>query len=168
MEPGLAELNALPDEQARERLRACCAATAWLDAVVAGRPYADAGALHAASAVALEALDWAGVRQALDVHPRIGSRLPADAASVEAGWSAQEQAGTARASEDVKAALVTANRAYEERFGHVFLIFATGKSDTEMLAAARQRVHNNDAVERATVRAELAKIVDLRLDKLLA
>jgi 2-oxo-4-hydroxy-4-carboxy-5-ureidoimidazoline decarboxylase len=168
MQSGLAELNALPAEQARERLRACCAATAWLDAVGAGTPYADAAALHAASAVALEALDWVGVRQALDAHPRIGSRLPAGAASVEAGWSAQEQAGTAGASEDVKAALVTANRAYEERFGHVFLIFATGKTDTEMLAAARQRVHNDDAVERATVRAELAKIVDLRLDKLLA
>jgi 2-oxo-4-hydroxy-4-carboxy-5-ureidoimidazoline decarboxylase len=165
MDFALADLNAQPEEQARQKLYACCASTAWLDTVVAGRPYADPPALHAASAAALEALDWAGVREALDAHPRIGER--ARASGAEAAWSAQEQAGMAGATNDVRASLAAANRAYEDRFGHVFLIFATGKTDEQMLAAARQRLDNDDAAEQATVRAELVKIVDLRLDKLL-
>jgi len=71
------------------------------------------------------------------------------------------------ATESTRAALVAANRAYEERFGHVFLIFATGKSDTEMLAAARERIGHDEATERGVVRAELGRIVGLRLTKLL-
>src|SRR4029078_2720425 len=85
----------------------------------------------------------------------------------EAAWSATEQSGMDSATADVKAALIEANRAYEDRFGHVFLIFATGKSDTEMLAAARDRVGNDDEAEREIVRSELGKIVGLRLRKLL-
>jgi 2-oxo-4-hydroxy-4-carboxy-5-ureidoimidazoline decarboxylase len=61
---------------------------------------------------------------------------------------------------------VEGNRAYEERFGHVFLICATGLSAAEMLAALRERLGNDVEAERAAVRAELAKIVDLRLARL--
>ena len=71
------------------------------------------------------------------------------------------------ATDEIRNALVEANRAYEDRFGHVFLIFATGRSDVEMLAAAKARAGNDDQTERAVVRAELAKIVALRLGKLL-
>lgn len=164
MDPGLARLNELPSADAREALRACCAASAWLDAIVAGRPYPDRAALQEASAAALRALDWDGIREAIDVHPRIGERIAA--ATRESAWSASEQVGMAGADEETRAALVEANRAYEERFGHVFLIFATGKSDVEMLAAARERLNHGVAVERDIVRSELSKIVALRLDKL--
>jgi 2-oxo-4-hydroxy-4-carboxy-5-ureidoimidazoline decarboxylase len=157
-------LNALDEGQARELLRACCAADAWLDDVVAARPYTDREALQARSAAALAALDWAGVREALDAHPRIGERVAA--AGREADWSRREQSAMATASADVKAALVEANQAYEQRFGHIFLIFATGRTDTEMLAAARERLGHDDETERRVVREELAKIVALRLDKL--
>ena len=156
--------NALDEVQARELLRACCAADAWLDDVIAGRPYADRDALRVRSATALDALDWAGVRQALDAHPRIGERVAA--AGREADWSRREQSAMATASADVKAALVAANEAYEQRFGHIFLIFASGRSDTEMLAAARERVGHDDGTERRVVRDELAKIVALRLERL--
>jgi 2-oxo-4-hydroxy-4-carboxy-5-ureidoimidazoline decarboxylase len=113
----------------------------------------------------LAGLDWDGVREALDAHPRIGERMAA--ASREASWSAAEQSGMDGASDETRAALVEANRAYEERFGHVFLIFATGKSDTQLLAAARERTEQDVEVERETVRAELSKIVMLRLSKML-
>jgi 2-oxo-4-hydroxy-4-carboxy-5-ureidoimidazoline decarboxylase len=165
MDQGLARLNGLPAGDARERLRACCAATAWLDAVVAGRPYPDRESLQDTAAAALRALDWDGVREAIDVHPRIGERVAAQ--STEAAWSAAEQSGMSGATATTRAGLVEANRAYEERFGHVFLIFATGKSDEQMLAAARERVLHDVAVERDIVRSELAKIVHLRIDKLL-
>jgi 2-oxo-4-hydroxy-4-carboxy-5-ureidoimidazoline decarboxylase len=166
MDAGLDRLNALPADGAREQLRACCAAEAWIGAVEAGRPYASREALQAASAAALAGLEWAGIRAALGAHPRIGERMRA-VAGREAAWSASEQSGMDGASLATREALVEANRAYEERFGHVFLIFATGRSDEEMLAAARERVHNDVATERETVRSELGKIVALRLTKLL-
>ncbi len=81
---------------------------------------------------------------------------------------AGEQAGMDGAAADLRAELVAANRAYEERFGHVFLICATGLGAAEMLAALRARYGNDAAAERTVVRAELAKIVDLRLAKLAA
>jgi len=164
-EPSLARFNALPEAEARQALHACCAAAAWVDGVVAGRPYPDRSVLIDRSGAVLANLDWADVREALDAHPRIGER--ARQPGVEATWSAAEQSGMDSATADVRAALVDTNRAYEDRFGHVFLIFATGRTDTEMLAAARERLGNDEAREREIVRTELGKIVELRLTKLL-
>jgi 2-oxo-4-hydroxy-4-carboxy-5-ureidoimidazoline decarboxylase len=164
-EAGLARLNGLLDAEARDALHACCAAAAWSGELIAGRPYPDGSALLDRSAAVLASLDWADVREALDAHPRIGER--ARQAGREAAWSAAEQSGMDSATAEVRAALVEANRAYEDRFGHVFLIFATGRTDIEMLAAARERLDNDETTEREIVRAELAKIVELRLRKLL-
>ena len=163
IQAGLARLNELPGREAREALHACCAAAAWLDDLVAGRPYPDRSALLDRSAAVLANLDWADIREALDAHPRIGER--ARQAGREAAWSAAEQSGMDSATAEVRAALVEANRAYEDRFGHVFLIFATGRTDIEMLAAARERLGNDEATEREIVRIELGKIVELRLTK---
>lgn len=164
-DPGLARFNTLAGDEAAGVLHACCAATAWIAAISAGRPYPDRVTLLDRSADLLAGLDWSGIRQALDAHPRIGER--AATAGREASWSAAEQSGMDSATAEVKAALVAANRAYEERFGHVFLIFATGRTDTEMLAAARQRVDNDEPTEQGVVRTELTRIVALRLTKLL-
>jgi 2-oxo-4-hydroxy-4-carboxy-5-ureidoimidazoline decarboxylase len=162
---GLARFNALAGAEAAEVLQACCAAPAWIDAVAAGRPYPNRVALVARADDALAHLDWSSVRAALDAHPRIGERVAG--AGREASWSRSEQAGMDQSSEEVREALVAANRAYEERFGHVFLIFATGRTDAEMLAAAQQRLGNDEEVERVVVRGELGRIVGLRVAKLL-
>ncbi|HEX2774652.1 MAG TPA: 2-oxo-4-hydroxy-4-carboxy-5-ureidoimidazoline decarboxylase, partial [Micromonosporaceae bacterium] len=76
--------------------------------------------------------------------------------------------GVAGADPQVRAALVEANREYEERFGHVFLIFATGRTEAEILAAARARLGNDDEAERRVVREELGRIARLRLSKLVS
>lgn len=165
MDDALARLNGLPPDEARDALRACCASTAWVDAMVAARPFTDRSSLRSFAERSLRALDWAGIREAVDAHPRIGERMKAQGR--EAAWSASEQAGMADATAATRAALVEANRAYEERFGHVLLIFATGKTDEQLLAAARERVHHPEAQERAIVRTQLELIVALRLDKLL-
>ena len=162
-DPGLEHFNRLPD--ASDQLLACCASVPWATRVADGRPYPSRAELKATSAAALAVLDWTGLRVAVDVHPRIGARLQAEGR--EAGWSAGEQSGVNTATADTRAALVEANEAYEDRFGHVFLICATGRTDVEMLAAARTRLANDDQTEQAVVRAELAKIVSLRLVKLL-
>lgn len=157
--------NALPAERVEADLLACCAAPTWVAAVGAGRPYPSKVALLDAADAAARALSWADVAVALKAHPRIGERVAG--AGREAVWSRREQSGAAGADEQTRAALVAANRAYEDRFGHVFLIFASGRSDVEMLAAARQRVGNDEATERAIVADELRKIALLRLERLI-
>jgi len=158
----LADFNALPAADAERELLACCAAPTWARAVAGGRPYQDRMALHAAGDTAARTLTWADVVLALSAHPRIGERPVGEGR--EAAWSRREQAGADEPS--VALALVEANREYEERFGHVFLIFATGKSAPEMLAAARARLAHDDETERPVVREELRKIALLRLERL--
>jgi 2-oxo-4-hydroxy-4-carboxy-5-ureidoimidazoline decarboxylase len=119
--------------------------------------------LVATADAALRSLSWADVAQGLAAHPRIGERAAGD--SRAAAWSRREQSAAAQGGD--AAALVEANLAYEERFGHVFLIFASGKSQEEILAAARARLGNDEATERAIVADELRKIALLRLERLL-
>ncbi|MFA1540947.1 2-oxo-4-hydroxy-4-carboxy-5-ureidoimidazoline decarboxylase [Actinomadura monticuli] len=142
-------------------LRACCASRRWVAAVAGHR---DLDALRAASRRALDELEWADVEEALAAHPRIGDRVGGGAR--EAGWSRGEQSGMDGAATGLRDALVEGNRAYEERFGHVFLIRASGRSALEMLADLRRRLGNDAETERQVVRRELAEIVDLRLAKL--
>lgn len=162
----LASFNELSERDAVQELMACCASPEWARTVAAGRPYPDVDAVVTSAGAALARLSWPEVALALAAHPRIGE--PPAGAGREAAWSRREQAGVRQADAPVRQELVAANRAYEERFGHVFLIFASGRTDTEMLAAARQRLGNDEATERAVVRDELAKIVKLRLERLLA
>ncbi|SEG58590.1 2-oxo-4-hydroxy-4-carboxy-5-ureidoimidazoline decarboxylase [Thermomonospora echinospora] len=158
-------LNALPAGDAERELLACCGSQAWAGSVAAGRPYRDAAALKNACDRAFNALTWADVEEALARHPRIGDRpRGVDRAS---GWSRGEQAGVQGADRQVMRALHDGNLAYEERFGHVFLVCATGLTARRMLAALRERLGNDEAAERRTVRGELLKITHLRLDKLL-
>jgi 2-oxo-4-hydroxy-4-carboxy-5-ureidoimidazoline decarboxylase len=165
---GLARLNALSADEARAALRRCCGSSRWADAMTAGRPYADAQALFSAAERTLSALGREDWLDAFAHHPRIGDRaaLAARFAGTRA-WSASEQGGVATAGADVLDALAEGNRAYEERFGHVFLVCATGKSADEMLALLRERLSNAPEVELVVAAAEQAKITRLRLEKLL-
>src|SRR5205807_7159250 len=129
-----------------------------IEAILAGRPYPSAAELAATSDAATAALDDIGLAQALGGHPRIGGR------AAEA-WSRQEQAGVANAGAEVRAALAAANAEYERRFGHVYLVCATGRGAEEMLAICQARLDNTPEVERGVVLGELAKINRLRLAK---
>jgi 2-oxo-4-hydroxy-4-carboxy-5-ureidoimidazoline decarboxylase len=159
-------LNAGDDTEAAELLRPCNASTAWAAAIVAGRPYTDLTALSAASDAVVEALPWPDVEEALAAHPRIGDR-PSDAASTENKWSRREQAGVAGADQAVLADLAAGNAAYEARFGHVYLVCASGRSAGDLLDTVRRRLDNDPTEERDVVRTELAAITRLRLAKLL-
>ncbi|MFN2478863.1 MAG: 2-oxo-4-hydroxy-4-carboxy-5-ureidoimidazoline decarboxylase [Pseudonocardiaceae bacterium] len=153
---GLDRLNALPAASAEHELLACCSAPRWAHAVAAARPYPSVDALQAAAAAALTDAD---VADGLVGHPRIGERT-ADPRSQ------REQGMVTRASPDVLAALAAGNRAYEERFGHVYLVCASGRSAAELLDVLRKRLAHDLATERDVVRRELVAINRLRLDAL--
>jgi allantoicase len=162
---GLRWLNSLPAAQASQVLATCCASRAWVERMAAGRPYADLDGLLGASDRAIDELDRDGLAEALTAHPRIGQR--AAGASTEAVWSRQEQAAVGDADAEVRAALQEGNHAYEGRFGHVFLISASGRSAEELLAALRERLGNDPDTEWGVVAEELRKITRLRLEGLL-
>jgi 2-oxo-4-hydroxy-4-carboxy-5-ureidoimidazoline decarboxylase len=161
----LAAFNALDESESRALLLACCASPAFAAKVTAGRPYPGVAELVAAAGAAVGELRWAEVREALAAHPRIGER-PAGL-SREASWSRGEQAGTADAAEDVRRRLAAGNVAYEERFGHVYLVCATGLTAGELLARLERRLGDDEETERRAVREELMKITRLRVAKLI-
>ena len=157
-----------PEEELRDRLRSCCAAEAWVEEMVVGRPYQSEAVLYAASDRATAALDALGLEQALAGHPRIGDSAPAHGGDGRsAAWSRGEQAGVATAGADVLGELAAANSAYERRFGHVYLVCASGRSAAELLAVCQARLDNDPGTERGVVLTELAKINRLRLGKML-
>ena len=132
--------------------------------MVSGRPYRTLDALTAASDATIAALGWPDIEQALAAHPRIGARgRRADAGRDRGGLVAAGAVRDPGRRPDVQAGLRAGNAAYEERFGHVFLICATGMSAASMLAALQARLGHDPATEREVVRDELTKIVRLRL-----
>jgi 2-oxo-4-hydroxy-4-carboxy-5-ureidoimidazoline decarboxylase len=155
------EFNVAAPEQAAEALRACNAAPSFARLVLAGRPYPDADALVARAEEVARALPWDEVAAALAAHPRIGDRV--EGASAEARASRREQGAMAGADDGVRAALLEGNRAYEQRFDHVFLIRAAGRSPQEMLDELRRRLGNEVPAERAEVTEQLAQITGLRV-----
>ena len=169
---GLARLNALPAGEAESALLACCGSREWARRLAAERPFADVAALYTAADRVWGALGRADWLEAFRAHPRIGERSAADPAAAGAkaaasrGWSQAEQAGTRAAGDTTRAALAEANRDYEARFGHIFIVCATGKSAEEMRALARQRLQNDPATELGIAAEEQRKITRLRLEKL--
>jgi 2-oxo-4-hydroxy-4-carboxy-5-ureidoimidazoline decarboxylase len=157
----LEEFNEQPADRAVQALRACNAAPRFAAELAAGRPYPDADTLVTRAGQVARALPWDEVAVALAVHPRIGDRV--DGASPEAAASRREQSAMQGADDGVRAALADGNRAYEERFGHVFLIRAAGRSPAEMLAELRRRLGNDAETERAEVTKQLAQITALRV-----
>ncbi len=161
---GLERLNALDTPIATGALRACNGSTAWISAVVSGRPYPSVRALLDASDEACRRLGPADVREALDDHPRIGE--PARGGGEQARLSRQEQASVGGADGDLREAIALGNRAYEERFGRVFLIRAAGRAPAEILAELRRRLVGDPVTEDVEVAEQLCQITRLRLEGL--
>lgn len=155
------EFNQLHTASARTLVAVWAAIPAWVDAVVAGRPYGSVDLL--ASRAADLAAGWtrADLDAALAHHPRIGERPVG--AGAEAAASRREQASMTDAAADVAGRIAAGNAAYEARFGRVFLIRAAGRSPEEMLAELERRLRGDDETEAAEATGQLAEIALLRL-----
>jgi 2-oxo-4-hydroxy-4-carboxy-5-ureidoimidazoline decarboxylase len=156
----LEELNALPADDAKRAFFACCGSTRWAAVMAARRPFASVEALMETADAEWRALEPHAWREAFSHHPRIGDRAAAGAAK-------HEQAGAQSAAAATLRELESLNRKYEEKFGFVFLIFASGRSADEMLDALKTRIWNREDVELRNAVGEQAKIMRLRLEKLL-
>lgn len=154
--------DALPDREVRALLRGCLDVPRWVDEVAAGRPYGDRGSLLAAADLAARSLSPEEVDQALAGHPRIGER-PGTGHNAEA--STREQSGVDPTAGDTAARLAAGNAAYEERFGHVFLVRAAGRTGEEILGELDRRLTNDPDAERVEVADNLRQIALLRLEQ---
>ena len=158
----LDRFNRLAAEEAADELLAACHSRRWAERVAAGRPYADLDALQRAADEVWLALDPEDWLEAFAAHPRIG-----EGGGAAPAWSRREQAGVGGAGQEVRERLARGNAAYEDRFGHVFLIAAGGRSAIEILAALEERLGNDPATELAVAADEHRRITRLRIERLL-
>jgi allantoicase len=166
---GIEQFNRLSQKQARRALLDCCGARRWAKQMLAMRPFPDLGyVLDTADKVwtGLDREDWL---EAFRHHPAIGEKQAKAKQSVAARrWSAGEQSAAQKAPTEELEALAGANRKYQAKFGHVFLICATGKSSGEILKNLHERMLNDPEAELRNAAEEQRKITRLRLEKLLA
>lgn len=162
----LARWNSMPSERAVENILPCCGSRAWARAMAARRPIqTEVDLLAACDAIwkDLPVSDWI---EAFQSHPRIGDAKASFAASAQsAAWSSTEQQKVATAGDVVKAALAEGNRAYERRFGRMFIVCATGKSPEEILEILERRLQNDDKTELLSAAEQQRQIAHLRLKK---
>lgn len=161
------ELNAMPAADAAEVFRSCCGSSRWVNEMVERRPFGSVAQLMSLADEVWSATGKNDLYEAFAHHPRIGEGLAVAAQSSRAeNWSSGEQAGVEAASPGLRAALAEANRAYEEKFGHIYLACATGMSSEHLLALARERLSNDPEAELRVAAEEQRKITQLRLKKL--
>jgi 2-oxo-4-hydroxy-4-carboxy-5-ureidoimidazoline decarboxylase len=146
-----------------------CGSKKWVEAMCAKRPFASGPSMIAEADriwFSLGRCDW---MEAFSHHPRIGERnLSQPKFASTAAQSNKEQSGMAAATEEQKREFAAGNREYENKFGHVFLICATGKTAGEMLAQLRTRLKNDAEAELTNATKEQSMIVRLRLERLVA
>jgi len=158
----------LSANEAQAEFLKCCGSTKWAQEMTAARPFATEQELFTRAddiSASLEDEDWL---EAFRAHPKIGEKKAATVQSQqEQKWSAQEQSGVAEASAGTISQLAERNREYEDRFGFIFIVCASGKSPDEMLAILSGRIDNEPRTELRIASEEQRKITRLRLEKLL-
>jgi OHCU decarboxylase len=168
MDRSLDAFNQLSADDAQAELLKCCGSQRWALRMCESRPFANEEDLFGKADEiwwSLTEEDWL---EAFRAHPKIGEKKAAAAQSEQtSNWSAEEQSGAESAGTTVMDALADGNRAYQSRFGFIFIVCATGKTADEMLAILNQRLSNPPEVELRNAAEEQRKITQLRLAKLL-
>ncbi|ASP37356.1 OHCU decarboxylase [Bacterioplanes sanyensis] len=164
----LTELNQLSEQHAQQQLSSCCAAERWVEGMVSLRPFESVEQLCQQADIVWQQLSEADYLQAFEAHPKIGdvSSLREKYANTKA-IAANEQSGAQHAAEATLQRLAQLNQDYQDKFGFIFIVFATGKSAEQMLELLEQRIHNSREQEIANAAANQMQITNLRLQKLL-
>lgn len=165
MNPVLARWNSLSPTDAASAVLPCCGSHAWANALAACRPIPDEHALLEASTTIWRSLPESAWQEAFDSHPRIGERhAQTEATSQSLAWSAQEQRA-ATPDEAAKQTLAETNRRYEQKFGRIFIVCASGKTSAEILAALESRMNNPPALELLEAAEQQRQITNTRLKR---
>lgn len=165
----LPNFNTLPKEDAIKHLLTCCTSSSWATKLAEQRPFHDLNELLTASDDIWQTVTEADLLEAFDGHPQIGdvSTLKEKYRNTQASAS-HEQSQVNEASDEVLHALAKGNKDYLEKFGFIFIVFATGKSAKQMLDLLNHRLPNSKEQELSNAGGEQNKITKLRLGKLFA
>ena len=161
-------LNTLPIDQANHLFLQCCTSEKWIEKMVASRPFTNSSSLRETADHIWGNLTEKDYLQAFEGHPKIG-----DVGSLKAKYAntkelaSGEQWGASNATDEIIAELANSNSAYEDKYGFIFIVCATGKSAREMLALLKDRLNNDRQQELEIASEEQRKIFHLRLEKLL-
>ncbi len=158
--PSLVDFNKMSVKDAEAELFRCCGSRRWAEQMAIFRPFPDEKALFTAAQriwLKLTSEDW---YEAFKQHPRIGG-------ATKSAWTKQEQEGVKGAPPRVLESLKKGNEAYEKKFGFIFLVCATGKTAKEMSVILKERLQNDPRTELGVAVREQAKIVKIRLEKML-
>jgi 2-oxo-4-hydroxy-4-carboxy-5-ureidoimidazoline decarboxylase len=162
----LARWNSLDLVAAAREALPCCGSQAWATALASARPIEDEHSLLETSSSLWHNLPEESWREAFDSHPRIGQNHAQTHATEESlRWSTQEQRAALTKDEADKRALEDANRRYEERFGRIFIVCASGKTSAEILVILEARMQNDDATELREAAEQQRQITQLRLHR---
>ena len=163
----LHEFNTLSHDELKEALIKCCASSAWVHRMLSHIPAEDMVELLEDAEIEwynCTEEDW---KEAFSAHPKIGDASAVSKHKSTAAWAADEQRSIETASAETLAALVKANKLYEEKFGYIFIVCASGKTAEEMLGMLHTRLQNNPQEEIRVAADEQNKITKLRIEKLL-
>ena len=163
----LEKLNQAAREIAESCFLDCCGSRAWARKMAEVRPFENVAALFGKAEQIWQSLQIKDWLEAFAAHPKIGARAKPRQSAQFARWSHAEQSGARAAGESVLSGLDEANRLYEEKFGYIFIVCATGKSAREMLDICRRRLSNDADAEIRIAADEQRKITETRLKKLL-
>jgi len=159
----LEQFNLLKDEQAIEALKSCVHIQSWIQTILQQRPFISTEELYQTASLQAQTWKWSEISQALALHPRIGEKKAAIALSAKEQKFSQNEQALLDPNRDLQQALSQGNLAYEHKFGHIFLIRASGRSGTEMLAELNRRLENSDEQEQQEVKQQLSEIALTRL-----
>jgi len=159
----LARWNDLAADAAAREILPCCGSTAWAESLAARRPFNAPPELFAISDAVWSGLPEDAWREAFDSHPRIGQQKAKAATAESLAWSSDEQRTAMTSDEAAKLALAEANRQYEEKFGRIFIVCASGRSTAEILAICKNRMGNDAATEMLEAAEQQRQITQLRL-----
>jgi len=165
----LEKLNRASAEIAEADFLNCCGSRNWAHKMAAARPFDDAEQLLFQAAQIWQNLETEDWLEAFAAHPKIGAqKVDAKQSAKFAEWSRSEQSAVRAADDSTLLELEKSNRLYEQKFGFIFIVCATGKSAAEMLEICRRRLNNNSEAEIGVAADEQRKITEIRLKKLLA
>jgi 2-oxo-4-hydroxy-4-carboxy-5-ureidoimidazoline decarboxylase len=166
LNPVLARWHALPQNEAAAEILSCCGSRAWAAQVAAMRPFVNEQSLFSAADLCWQHLPEADWLEAFRSHPRIGEQHAQNkTTAASAAWSSSEQSQMKEADAAILLRMREGHREYEERFGRIFIVCASGKQPAEMLRILEHRLNNDPLQELMESAAQQQQIMQLRLRK---
>ncbi len=164
----LSQLNSLSEQEAFTQLEQCCVSKTWVNQMLTSRPFSSENELiKKAASIWYNDCSVEDFKEAFTGHPKIGNvESLKEKFAHTAEWAGNEQSKVTGANKETIEALAKANELYEDKFGYIFIVSASGKSAEEMLAIVNSRLNNNVDDEIYVAMNEQHKITVIRLVKL--